>query len=284
MTTMTPGSGFLFTRLSLTGEDTLTTFQEGVRQGVPVLTSHHRVSHFVGGPHGKNKILGIVSNEVRQAVGELNRIQDAKAKTPVVNRGYMAGFYKRIETSEDEIIESLGVAEEMTSIRWGLTPKGGGILFVYTGERKNNMRIRNAWEVDDYLQLKGTDLCKFVEDVAVLTALAKINRRVIYWQLCQATGWTRRTAKLYDTITSGVFLPDMTLYRDKIWAHGGTTCCAWSASTTDHLLVVTPTGSENTLFPVLWTEHTHTVPVNRVRIQASAFIHEGEWNVYFNEK
>lgn len=280
---LSPGAGVLFTKVTWSGDATLNAFCRGVTQGIPVLTSCDRVSPFISGSHGKNKLLGIIGHEVAEAVEGYNRLLGGKAKKPVVNRRYMDAFYERMGIDEDRLMAQLGVADEHTSICLGRTSKGGGMVFIFTGEKENRSRLNHAWasRLDGRTEpLKGEEPCRFIEDVAVLTALAKADRMVMYYHLCLAAGWPRKMApKRYpSTIYSGLCTATMEFHNDSIRVADNAIFCAQDPISQDVYILEAPKGKDNTFFPCQWSvTGCPPLPFNRVTIESSAMIDYGAW-------
>ena len=280
---LSPGSGVLFTKVTWSGDATVNAFCRGVTQGIPVLTSCYRVSPFISGSHGKNKLIGIIGHEVAMAVEGYNRIFDAKVKKPVVNRRYMDTFYERMGIDEGRMMEQLGVADEQTTICLGRTSKGGGMVFIFTGERENHNRLNHAWRtlLDGCTEpLKGGELCRFIEDVAVLTALAKANRMVMYYHLCMAAGWPRKMSpgRYPNTVYSGLCTATMEFYKYSVRVAANAVFCARDPLLQYMYILEAPKGKDNTFFPCQWGGNDcPSLPFNRVAIESSATIDYGAW-------
>lgn len=275
---LSPGTGVLFVRLTFAGESTLEAFLGGVEGGVPVRSSCCRVSPFVSGSHGRNKMMGVIGHEVAQAMEGFNRYVDSKAKRPVVNRKYMTDFYARMGIEEDSLMEKLGVADYSTHIAIGHTAKGGGMLFIYTAERENRVRLSHAWhevfERRKDLPLQGADHARFVQDVAVLTALGKLNRMVMYYHICRSAGWPRKmSVKSYPTtIYSGLCPSCMEFHHASVRVSDSSVFCVQDPVSTDILLMQAPQGKENREFPCLYTEEYPPLIFNRVTLDYMASV------------
>lgn len=273
---LSPGAGVLFVRQPFAGKAALEAFLNGVERGVPALCSCCRVSPFVSGSHGRNKMMGVIGHEVAQAMEGYNRHVDSKAKRPVVNRKYMTDFYTRMGVEEEQLMEGLGVADYYTRIAIGHTAKGGGVLFIYTKESRNRTRLFHAWyeafEGHEGMPLHGADYARFVQDVAVLTALAKLNRMVMYYHICRSAGWPRKmSVKSYPTtIYSGLCPSCMKFHHDSVCVSDNSVFCVQELASTDILLMQAPQGKENRELPCWYTADYPSFVSNRVTLDCMA--------------
>lgn len=278
---LTPGVGVLFVRLPFSGDSTVASFVRGVIEGMPVLSSYYRSSPFVAGSRGKNKLMGIIGHEVAQAMDGYCKCIDSRAKRPVVNRKYMADFYRRMNIDEDCLIAGLGVADQMTRICLGKTSRGGKMLFISTAEEQNHAMLEQAWkDKETSLSLQGTDYIRFVQDVAVLTALAKANRLVMYYQISLAAEWPRKmSVKSYPTtIYSGLDTSRMDFYHKGICVPDNAMFCVQDTFSENLFVMQAPKGDENKVFPPYHSAEFPPLPFNRVTIESLASVNVDHWS------
>ena len=277
-----PGAGVLTVKLPLLNSTMADRFSQGVNEGVPLFTSHHRVTPFINGSRGKNKLLGIIGHEVAEYIDKFNKFHGYSERKPVTNRRYMADFYSRLGIEEDLLMESLGVACSDTTISLGRTTKGCAMLFIQTQEESNRRYLNHAWKVilNQDEELKHSDLRRLVEDVAVLTALGKTNRMVMYYQICLAARWPKKMQpKNYPTtLYSGLYPGKMELYDHHVIVPDGTVFSVQDPESKDYLLMAAPRGAGNIPFPCQWRSDYPPLEFNRVPLIYEASVQEKEWN------
>lgn len=278
-----PGAGVLTVRLSMLNSTMADRFSQGVNEGIPLFTSHHRVSPFMDGSRGKNKLLGIVGHEVAEYLDKYNRLYGRAEKKPVTNRRYMAGFYSRLGIEEDLLMASLGVAFSGATVSLGRTAKGCAMLFIQTQEENNKRYLNHAWKdiLNEGAELGHSDLRRLVEDIAVLTALAKANRMVMYYQICLAAHWPKKMQpKSYPTtLYSGLYPEKMELYDHHVVVPDRTVFSVQDPESRDFLLMGAPHGADNRPFPCQWNPNYPPLEYNRVPLIYEADIQEKVWNI-----
>lgn len=276
-----PGAGVLTVRLPMLNSTMADRFAQGVNEGIPLFTSHHRVTPFINRPRGKNKLLGIIGHEVAEYIDKYNRLFGYSEKKPVTNRKYMADFYSRLGIEEDLLMESLGVACSETTISLGRTTKGCAMLFIQTQEENNRQYLNHAWRgILENAEVSHSDLRRLAEDIAILTALGKTNRMVMYYQICLAAHWPRKMQpKSYPTtLYSGLYPEKMELYDHHVMVPDGTVFSIQDPESRDYLLMAAPHGAGSIPFPCQWSSDYPPLEFNRVPLIYEASVQGKEWN------
>lgn len=277
-----PGAGVLTVKLPLLNSTMADRFPQGVNEGIPLFTSHHRVTPFINGSRGKNKLLGIIGHEVAEYIDKFNKFHGCSEKNPVTNRKYMTDFYARLGIEEDLLMESLGVACPDTTISLGRTTKGCAMLFIQTQEESNRRYLNHAWDgiLNQDAPLKHSDMRRFVEDIAVLTAFGKTNRMVMYYQICLAARWPKKMQpKNYSTtLYSGLYPEKMELYDHHVMVPDGAVFSVQDPESRDYLLMAAPCRADSMPFSCQWSSDYPPLEFNRVPLIYEASVREREWN------
>lgn len=202
-----PGAGTMAVHVTDKYDFRTNRFEEAVRRSIPVCTSFGRPS-----PMLTERKVKLLYTAVRTAVGNLyaewNARSGRKDKAPVVNRFFMDRWFERIHMDKAGTLTRLGVAQPGDTLDLCITPKGGLKVVVTTFENAYGEAFARRCGEAYRGELTRTLLMDALTDIAILTALAGFNRRMMYEQLCRACGWAtvHKQDHLMQTAMAGLSL------------------------------------------------------------------------------
>lgn len=222
-----PGAGVLCVKLIGNKEGLSCKFIiESINRCTPVNTSHGRRSAFITGNR-----LEIVYATIRLEVGHMYEFiqthisKDVKKQT--VNSLYMTRWCEKYNINKEELLADLGVWKQNTKLSVGISRQNGVYLFVDTNRQDYYTAFTEYWNAEDIHKEHQSSLIEMLIDVAIFTALNRIDRMILYRQvvssLCLPISDRRKSDKditIYETILSGICYETCEL-RDGISCYGG---------------------------------------------------------------
>lgn len=200
-----PGAGVLAVHITDGYDFSSNRLEEAVRKSTPCGTSFGRSASMF-----TNRVRALAYSHIR---AELARLYDAwnnhmnrKDKMPVVSLQFMEKWFDRMGMDRNFTISQLGVAQQGDSIDICMTPKGGRKLVIHTHENAYGAAFARRKE-QAYQKMTGkTMLLEALTDITLLSALAQFNRKIIYWQVSEALGFSKSHTEWHQltTLTSGV--------------------------------------------------------------------------------
>ena len=281
-----PGSGVLAVRLADGYADDSRLLEEAVQRAVPVVYSYGRPSPYVSGK-GRNFVYSYIGQEIRTLYEAWNRNMHTQRRTPIVNRTWVDEWLERMNLDKDEVINNLGVAQPCDNICVGVTPRGGYKLVVNTFEGHGGTLFESPWVQAN----TETKLMQMLTDIAVLTALARLNRMAIYYALSDAAGWSKSHTDGHQltTLTDGICYDLWEVHSGEVRVPDGE-AFLFPADTDSWLVCQAPKGERNTAQPwrVIHTEEDGEPSTVRNRIDSIASVTalppENSWTVEYSKE
>ena len=212
-----PGAGVLCVHVPDEYNFSSQLLEDAVKRSVPVGESFGRIC-----PQLSERARTLVFSSVRVGVEKLyeawNSRCGSKEKAPVVNHAYMDRFFRRVGIDKQRALSELGVAHAGDTIDLGITPRGGRKLVITTYENKHADYIEFLQKTEYPAACTQEESLPILVDAVILSAMAHMNRMVIYWQICEACGWMKLHAEenFLETWMSGVDLASLELYRHEV--------------------------------------------------------------------
>lgn len=251
-----PGSGVLAVRLADGYKEGSRLLEEAVQRAVPVEYSYGRPSPYISGK-GRNIVYSYIGWEVRTLYEAWNRHMHTRHRTPIVNRTWVDEWLERMNLDKDEVINNLGVAQPLDNLCVGVTPRGGYKLVVNTFEGYNGTLFEAKWGTASGQANTETKLLAMLTDIAVLTALARLNRMAIYYAVADAAGWSKSHTDGHQltTLTDGICYDLWEVHSGEVRVPDGE-AFLMPADTDSWLVCQAPKGERNTAQPwrVIHTE------------------------------
>lgn len=285
-----PGSGALAVRLTDEYNEYSRLLDDAVQRAVPVEYSYGRPSPYISGK-GRNIVYSYIGWEVRTLYEAWNRNMHTRHRIPIVNRTWVDEWLKGMALDKDEVINRLGVAQPLDNICVGVTPRGGYKMVVNTFEGHNGTLFEAKWGGTCGQTATEAKLLTMLTDIAVFTALARLNRMVIYYAVADAAGWSKSHTDGHRLTT----LCDGICY-DRWEVHFGEVCVPdgeaflMPADTDSWLVCQAPKGERNTAEPwrVTHTGWGDAPPIVRNRINSitsvTALIPEYNWTIEYSRE
>ena len=285
-----PGSGVLAVRLADGYADDSRLLEEAVQRAVPVVYSYGRPSPYVSGK-GRNFVYSYIGQEIRTLYEAWNRNMHTQRRTPIVNRTWVDEWLERMNLDKDEVINNLGVAQPCDNICVGVTPRGGYKLVVNTFEGHGGTLFESRWGAPMGQANTETKLMQMLTDIAVLTALARLNRMAIYYAMADAAGWSKSHTDGHQltTLTDGICYDLWEVHSGEVRVPDGE-AFLFPADTDSWLVCQAPKGERNTAQPwrVIHTEEGGEPSTVRNRIDSIASVTalppENSWTVEYSKE
>lgn len=203
-----PGSGVLTVLVTDEYDFTGVKFEQAVNYSVPATTSYGRSSSYLSGSKERNIVYSYIGSEVRRLYDAWNARMPKKEQVPVITRQWVDEWFRKMGEDRNQWISMLGVAQPLDSISLGVTDRGGRRITICTFEEYGGKVFSQRMQSAEYNTATRSGLLEALTDVAVITAMANLNRLIMYYSIADACGWKRELSakNRVTTINSGVYL------------------------------------------------------------------------------
>lgn len=203
-----PGSGVLTVLVTDECDFASVKFEQAVNYAVPAVTSYGRSSAYLSSSKERNIVYSCIGTEVRKLYEAWNARMPKKEQVPVVTRQWVDGWFAKMGEDRNQWISMLGVAQPMDSVSLGITDRGGRRITICTFEEYGGKLLCERVKSGQYDTATKSGLLEALTDVAVITALADLNRLIMYYSIADACGWKRELSvkNRVTTINSGLSL------------------------------------------------------------------------------
>lgn len=267
-----PGAGVLAVHVTDGYDFASDRLEEAVKSSTPCGTSFGRTASMF-----TSRVRALAYSHIRIELTKLyeawNNHMNRKDKMPVVSIQFMEKWFERMGMDRNFTMSQLGVAQPGDSIDICLTSKGGRKLVIHTHENAYGEVFARRKEQAYQKITSKTQLLEALTDVTLLSALAQFNRKIIYWQVSEALGFSKSHTEWHQltTITSGIDYLSWEVLAAEVRAEDG--CPFLLPYGKDSWAVcIAPKGKDNRPFPweVIHSDDESPLPVrNRYETKAS---------------
>lgn len=178
-----PGHGWFAARLSGIGRKELVSMVKGaLKSGVPIHTSFGRRHPSVSGDM-VGRVYAVVREEASRAYNYARKYINDEVRMPIINAAYLHNWCQKYEMRLDEVLAQMGVANKSTRLFCALTDHAGLYIVAEHSSEEVNKAFASYWGKKKAMRIDRTEL---LADIAILTGLQRIDRKVLYRQLVDA--------------------------------------------------------------------------------------------------
>lgn len=208
-----PGGGTLCVHVADEYDFDSKLLEESIIKNVPVCHSYGRMPNQLSGA-SRSLVYSAISKALNELYLQWHVQTGVKEKAPIVNRTYMEKWFDRAGVTRCDILSHLGVAQAGDTIDLGVTPRGGRKLVITTSESDNGRIFERIYKG----RPATMDSLDCLTDITILTELSRMNRLVLYWQICESCGWRKvhTDFSFLETLTGGIDLSSWRILNNEV--------------------------------------------------------------------
>lgn len=178
-----PGHGWFAARMSGIGRKELVhKVREALKNGVPLHTAYGRRHPSIGGDM-VGRVYALVREEASRAYAYAKKCINDEVRMPIINAAYLHKWCQKYGMQLDEVLAQMGVANKVTRIYCTLTDHAGLYLLAEHSSEEVAKAFASYWGEKRVSRIDRTEM---LADVAILTALQRMDRKVLYRQIVDA--------------------------------------------------------------------------------------------------